>query len=84
MLLHPHHHHHPCHPHDQVMRCDLSSQASVKEFAAAFKASGKPCHVLMCNAGAAVFLCTRVFLFAPRLFPHSAHEETPDPSWSVI
>jgi WW domain-containing oxidoreductase len=33
------------------MACDLSSLASVKQFADAFKQTGKPCHVLICNAG---------------------------------
>eukprot|EP00879_Flechtneria_rotunda_P021713 GHRR01022894.1.p1 GENE.GHRR01022894.1~~GHRR01022894.1.p1 ORF type:complete len:326 (+),score=65.89 GHRR01022894.1:1058-2035(+) len=34
-----------------VMSCDLSSLASVRKFASDFKATGKPCHVLICNAG---------------------------------
>lgn len=34
-----------------VMHCDLSSLASVKQFAADFKKTGKPCHVLIANAG---------------------------------
>ncbi|WIA37711.1 hypothetical protein OEZ86_014595 [Tetradesmus obliquus] len=35
----------------KVMACDLSSLASVKDFAAAYKATGKPCHILIANAG---------------------------------
>eukprot|EP00878_Enallax_costatus_P010798 GHUV01011275.1.p1 GENE.GHUV01011275.1~~GHUV01011275.1.p1 ORF type:complete len:277 (+),score=52.87 GHUV01011275.1:180-1010(+) len=34
-----------------VMACDLSSLASVKKFAEEFKRTGKPCHMLICNAG---------------------------------
>lgn len=34
-----------------VMACDLSSLASVKKFASDFNQTGKPCHVLICNAG---------------------------------
>lgn len=34
-----------------VMRLDLASLASVRQFAAAFLATGKQLHVLMCNAG---------------------------------
>jgi NAD(P)-dependent dehydrogenase (short-subunit alcohol dehydrogenase family) len=37
-----------------VMACDLSSLKSVKAFAKEFGRSGKPCHVLMCNAGVCV------------------------------
>lgn len=36
----------------RVMACDLSSLASVQRFAAEYAASGKPCHVLIANAGA--------------------------------
>jgi NAD(P)-dependent dehydrogenase (short-subunit alcohol dehydrogenase family) len=38
-----------------VMSCDLSSLQSVKQFAADFKKTGKPCHVLLANAG--VMMC---------------------------
>jgi NAD(P)-dependent dehydrogenase (short-subunit alcohol dehydrogenase family) len=34
-----------------VMELDLSSLNSVRAFAAAYKRTGKPLHVLMCNAG---------------------------------
>jgi WW domain-containing oxidoreductase len=34
-----------------VMACDLSSLASVRDFAATYKGSGKPCHILIANAG---------------------------------
>jgi NADP-dependent 3-hydroxy acid dehydrogenase YdfG len=33
-----------------VMSCDLSSLQSVKQFAADFTKTGKPCHVLLANA----------------------------------
>eukprot|EP00882_Tetradesmus_deserticola_P018942 GHRQ01020367.1.p1 GENE.GHRQ01020367.1~~GHRQ01020367.1.p1 ORF type:complete len:265 (-),score=35.97 GHRQ01020367.1:103-897(-) len=35
----------------RVMACDLSCLASVRQFAANYKASGKPCHILINNAG---------------------------------
>jgi NAD(P)-dependent dehydrogenase (short-subunit alcohol dehydrogenase family) len=38
-----------------VMSCDLSSLQSVKQFAADFQKTGKPCHVLLANAG--VMMC---------------------------
>ena len=34
-----------------VMACDLSSLASVRSFAQEFRKTGKPSHVLICNAG---------------------------------
>lgn len=34
-----------------VMACDLSSLASVKQFGEDFKQTGKPCHILLANAG---------------------------------
>jgi len=38
-----------------VMACDLSSLESVKQFAADFAKTGKPCHILLANAG--VMMC---------------------------
>jgi NAD(P)-dependent dehydrogenase (short-subunit alcohol dehydrogenase family) len=38
-----------------VMACDLSSLKSVQQFAADFKKTGKPCHILLANAG--VMMC---------------------------
>jgi NAD(P)-dependent dehydrogenase (short-subunit alcohol dehydrogenase family) len=38
-----------------VMACDLSSLKSVQQFAADFKMTGKPCHILLANAG--VMMC---------------------------
>lgn len=36
-----------------IIECDLASLGSIKTFCKAFLATGKPLHVLMCNAGAA-------------------------------
>lgn len=38
-------------PHLEVMELDVASLASVRSFAAAWAATGRPLHVLVCNAG---------------------------------
>ena len=39
---------------DDKQVCDVSSLESVRSFVAAYKESGKPCHVLINNAGVMV------------------------------
>ena len=52
----------------EFMRIDLTSLASVIEFVETFKQSGRPLHVLFCNAGIALVPYGIIKLFRVRIY----------------